>query len=539
MLPAHADATVAVERPKQAAHGDFASNVALTLAKQARRNPRELAQALVAALPASPVLARAEIAGAGFINLHLTPAARQAVVARVLAERDAFGRSDAHAGDAVMLEFVSANPTGPLHVGHGRQAALGDAIGNLLAAQGYKVTREFYYNDAGQQIENLALSVQARAREAQGETVAFPEDGYRGDYIRELAQRYVAEVGADTGDLEAIRRFAVAELRKEQDRDLLAFGVRFDQYFLESSLYADGKVDATVARLIASGKTFEEDGALWLRTTDYGDDKDRVMRKSDGGYTYFVPDVAYHVTKWERGFPKVINIQGSDHHSTTTRVRAGLQALGMGIPSGLSGVHPAQDGAGDARRRGSEDQQARRQLRDGARPDRRGGTRCRPLLPRVAQGRHRVHVRPRPRALAIGGEPGLLRAVRARAGVRGAAAGGHRASPTRSPSSATRTCRRSRVRTRRRCCAASPTSRTSSRWPRANWRRTRSRSTSRIWPRNSTVTIMRSDSWSTMRRCGARGSRWRWPRARCCATAWRFSRSVPRSRCERRSGCPG
>jgi arginyl-tRNA synthetase len=333
VLPAQASATVAVERPKQAAHGDFASNVALTLAKQARRNPRELAQALVAALPASPVLARAEIAGTGFINLHLTPAARQAVVARVLAEREAFGRSDAHAGDAVMLEFVSANPTGPLHVGHGRQAALGDAIGNLLAAQGYQVTREFYYNDAGQQIENLALSVQARAREAQGETVAFPEDGYHGDYIRELAQRYVAEVGADTGDLEAIRRFAVAELRKEQDRDLLAFGVRFDQHFLESSLYADGKVDATVEGLIASGKTFEEDGALWLRTTDYGDDKDRVMRKSDGSYTYFVPDVAYHVTKWERGFPKVINIQGSDHHSTTTRVRAGLQALGMGIPS--------------------------------------------------------------------------------------------------------------------------------------------------------------------------------------------------------------
>ncbi len=331
-LPEHAAIPVSLDRPKQATHGDFASNVALTLAKQARRNPRDLAQALVAALPASPLLARAEIAGAGFINLHLTPAARQAVVPRILAEQQAFGRSDAHAGDKVMVEFVSANPTGPLHVGHGRQAALGDAIGNLLDTQGFAVTREFYYNDAGAQIHNLALSVQARAREIAGDAVAFPSDGYHGEYIREIAQRYLAEVGTDTNDLDSIRRFAVAELRKEQDRDLLAFGVRFDNYFLESSLYTDGLVDATVTRLIGSGRTFEQEGALWLRTTDFGDDKDRVMRKSDGGYTYFVPDVAYHVTKWERGFPKVINVQGSDHHSTVTRVRAGLQALEMRIP---------------------------------------------------------------------------------------------------------------------------------------------------------------------------------------------------------------
>jgi arginyl-tRNA synthetase len=331
-LPEHAATPVSLERPKQATHGDFASNVALSLAKQARRNPRDLAQALVAVLPASPLLARAEIAGAGFINLHLTPAARQAVVARILAEQQAFGRSDAHAGSKVMVEFVSANPTGPLHVGHGRQAALGDAIGNLLDAQGFVVTREFYYNDAGAQIHNLALSVQARAREIAGDAVAFPSDGYHGEYIREIAQRYLTEVGTDTTDLDSIRRFAVAELRKEQDRDLLAFGVRFDNYFLESSLYADGLVDATVTRLIGSGRTFEQEGALWLRTTDFGDDKDRVMRKSDGGYTYFVPDVAYHVTKWERGFPQVINVQGSDHHSTVTRVRAGLQALEMHIP---------------------------------------------------------------------------------------------------------------------------------------------------------------------------------------------------------------
>jgi arginyl-tRNA synthetase len=337
VVPEYADTPVGLDRPKQAVHGDYASNIALALAKPARRNPRELAQALVAALPASPLIERAEIAGAGFINLFVTPSARQAIVARVLAERDAFGRSLAHSGERVMVEFVSANPTGPLHVGHGRQAALGDAIAALLESQGYTVTREFYYNDAGQQIQNLALSVQARARELLGEKIAFPEDGYHGEYIRELAQRFLASVGHDPGrllDLDAIRRFAVAELRQEQDQDLRALGVTFDHYYLESSLYTDGRVDATVARLAASGKTYESEGALWLRTTDYGDDKDRVMRKSDGSYTYFVPDVAYHITKWERGYARAINVQGGDHHSTVTRVRAGLQATGLGIPPG-------------------------------------------------------------------------------------------------------------------------------------------------------------------------------------------------------------
>ena len=233
-----------------------------------------------------------------------------------------------------MVEFVSANPTGPLHVGHGRQAALGDALANLLASQGATASREYYYNDAGQQIENLAISVRARAKEILGESVTFPEDGYHGEYIREIAQRYLDEMGHDLSDIERIRKFAVAELRKEQDLDLLAFGVRFDCYYLESSLYTDGRVESTVQRLLASGKTYEHEGALWLRSTDYGDDKDRVMRKTDGGYTYFVPDVAYHVTKWERGFRKVINIQGGDHHGTVARVRAGLQALGMGVPEG-------------------------------------------------------------------------------------------------------------------------------------------------------------------------------------------------------------
>ena len=334
VAPGHGGMPIIVERPKLAAHGDYASNVALQHARAMKRNPRDFAQALVAALPASELVAKVEIAGAGFINIFVTPAARQAVVTRILAERDRYGRSDARRGERVMVEFVSANPTGPLHVGHGRQAALGDAIATLLEWQGAAVTREFYYNDAGAQIQNLAISVRARAQEMLGEHTTFPEDGYRGEYIRELAQRYLDEVGHDLGDIESIRRFAVAELRKEQDRDLAAFGVRFDNYYLESSLYSDGRVDATVNRLVASGKTYGHDGALWLKTTDYGDDKDRVMKKSDGGYTYFVPDVAYHVTKWERGFAKAINVQGSDHHSTVTRVRAGLQATGLGIPPG-------------------------------------------------------------------------------------------------------------------------------------------------------------------------------------------------------------
>jgi arginyl-tRNA synthetase len=334
IAPAYADIAVTLERPKQRQHGDYASNAALQLARATKRNPRELAQAVIAALPSSPWVARTEIAGAGFINIFVSPAARQAGVARIAALRDRFGRGEARRGERVMVEFVSANPTGPLHVGHGRQAALGDAIANLLQWQGAEVVREFYYNDAGAQIQNLAISVRARAQELLGEHATFPEDGYRGEYIRELAQRYLDEVGHDLGDIEAIRRFAVTELRREQDRDLKAFGVAFDHYYLESSLYTSGRVDATVERLTASGKTYTQEGALWLKTTDYGDDKDRVMRKSDGGYTYFVPDVAYHLTKWERGFGKAINIQGSDHHSTVVRVRAGLQAVGLGIPPG-------------------------------------------------------------------------------------------------------------------------------------------------------------------------------------------------------------
>jgi arginyl-tRNA synthetase len=333
LAPGHVPEALVLERPKLAAHGDYACNVAMQLAKALRRPPREIASRLVAALPSTPELEKTEIAGAGFINLFLKPAYKQQVVNRILASGDPYGRVEPDPERKVQVEFVSANPTGPLHVGHGRQAALGDAIASLLAARGHSVTREFYYNDAGAQIDKLASSVQARARGLKPGEEGWPEEGYNGEYIEDIASEYLAG-GGDAGNLEAIRRFAVTALRAEQDADLQAFGVKFDVYYLESSLYTQGKVDAAVKGLVASGKTYEKDGALWLRTTAYGDDKDRVIRKSDGSYTYFVPDVAYHVTKWQRGFRKVINVQGTDHHSTVTRVRAGLQALGIGIPEG-------------------------------------------------------------------------------------------------------------------------------------------------------------------------------------------------------------
>ena len=344
---------IVLERPKQAGHGDLACNLALQLARPLKASPRQVAERLKAAVEqldresaTGPLLEALEIAGPGFINLRLRAAAKRAVVGRVLRDGADFGRGARGARRQVMVEFVSANPTGPLHVGHGRQGALGDALSALLEADGWRVTREFYYNDAGAQIDKLALSVQARARGIAPEDERFPADGYRGEYIREIATDYLARktvaaervdqvrAAGDVDDLESIRRFAVAYLRHEQDIDLRAFGVRFDNYYLESSLYGDGRVQATVDALVRAGKTFEEGGALWLRTTDYGDDKDRVMRKSDGGYTYFVPDVAYHVTKWQRGFQRAINVQGSDHHGTIARVRAGLQAIGAGVPAG-------------------------------------------------------------------------------------------------------------------------------------------------------------------------------------------------------------
>ena len=333
-----------VERTRSREHGDFACNVAMTLAKQAGRKPREIAELLVAAIN-DPRIEKIEIAGPGFINFHLGAAALHAEIARILERGSEYGRNRSGASRKLQIEFVSANPTGPLHVGHGRGAAVGDSLARVLEANGWAVTREFYYNDAGAQIENLARSVQARCQGIEPEQPGWPEDGYRGEYIRDVARDYldratvhadgvdVAAAG-DVADLDSIRRFAVAWLRREQDLDLRAFGVGFDVYFLESSLYSEGRVDNTVRELVAAGHTYEKDGALWLKTTDFGDDKDRVMRKSEGGYTYFVPDVAYHENKWQRGFERVINEQGADHHSTVQRVRAGLQALDVGIPKG-------------------------------------------------------------------------------------------------------------------------------------------------------------------------------------------------------------
>ena len=337
----------AFETPRQPEHGDLACTAAMPLAKSQRRNPREVAGELIAALRARTAVERwvesIDIAGPGFINLHLRAAARQRVVAEILESGASFGRGTGSAGEPVIVEFVSANPTGPLHVGHARQAALGDAICNLLETQGRRVTREFYYNDAGVQIATLAASVKARLDGLQPGDAGWPEAAYNGDYIADIADRFRAGATVEADDRsftasgrldddDGIREFAVAYLRHEQDLDLSAFGVRFDNYFLESSLYSNGRVESTVARLVRSGKTYETDGALWLRTTDYGDDKDRVMRKSDGTYTYFVPDVAYHLAKFERGFRQAINIQGTDHHGTIARVRAGLQAAGDGIP---------------------------------------------------------------------------------------------------------------------------------------------------------------------------------------------------------------
>ena len=325
----------ALERPKQAAHGDYSSSAALQLAKQLKINPRDLAQLLststVALTPAiTDLIELPSVEGPGFINFRLKTGSKVDVIRKVLQSGKNYGRARKDKPVSVQVEFVSANPTGPLHVGHGRQAALGDALASLIESQGDKVTREFYYNDAGAQIHNLALSVQARKKGLKPGDPGWPKDGYAGEYIVDIANAYTG--GAD--DLEAIRVFAVAYLRNEQDIDLREFGVKFDVYYLESSLYADGKVDAAVKALRESGKTYEQEGALWLRTTDYGDDKDRVVRKSDGTYTYFVPDVAYHLTKWKRGFVKVVNVQGSDHFGTTARVRAGLQAVGQGIPKG-------------------------------------------------------------------------------------------------------------------------------------------------------------------------------------------------------------
>ncbi len=338
-----AELNIQLERPKNAQHGDFSSNLAMLLAKPLRQNPRAIAEQLIQALPASAFISKVEIAGAGFINFYLSAQAQHSIVQEIMRLAHDFGKNNTGAGRKVQVEFVSANPTGPLHVGHGRGAALGDCLARLLDASGWAVTREFYYNDAGVQIDNLTKSTQSHCQGIGPEHPDFPENGYRGEYIADIARTYLAKatVIADdiavtaTGDVEdseSIRKFSVAYLRREQDLDLQAFQIKFDVFSLESALYTTGKVEETVTNLVQSGHTYEQDDALWLRTTDFGDDKDRVMRKKEGGYTYFVPDVAYHLDKWNRGFTRVINEQGADHHSTITRVRAGLQALNVGIP---------------------------------------------------------------------------------------------------------------------------------------------------------------------------------------------------------------
>ena len=340
--------SIQLDRPKLIEHGDFSTNLAMMLAKTLKKNPRELATLIIDKLPPSPFIEKLEIAGAGFINFYLNEKARTFIIHEILKNPDAYGQNTSGHDEKgkpqkVQIEFVSANPTGPLHVGHGRGAAIGDSLARLLKFNGWDVTREFYYNDAGAQIDNLTKSVHARCHNMDPSDPAFPEDGYRGEYIVEIANAFLNKesilcegktihASGNIDDLESIRQFSVAYLRHEQDQDLNAFQIKFDVFTLESSFYQNGQIEKVVASLIKNGFTYEEDNALWLKTTEFGDDKNRVMKKSDGAYTYFIPDVAYHLNKWERGFNRVINEQGSDHHSTITRVRAGLQALKAGIP---------------------------------------------------------------------------------------------------------------------------------------------------------------------------------------------------------------
>jgi arginyl-tRNA synthetase len=433
LLPG-AGAKAAFESPKVAAHGDFATTAAMQLAKPLKQNPRQLAENLRTDLLAQAAFAQwvdaIDIAGPGFINIRLKPAAKQQVVRAVLVQGAQFGQQPGN-GQRILVEFVSANPTGPLHVGHGRQAALGDAICNLFSTQGWNVHREFYYNDAGVQIQTLANSTQLRAKGFKPGDDCWPVDPenplskafYNGDYIQDIADDFLAcktvdaddrsfTASGDVDDLESIRNFAVAYLRREQDKDLQAFNLKFDEYYLESSLYTSGRVDQTVGKLVSNGKTYEKDGALWLQSTDYGDDKDRVMRKQDGSYTYFVPDVAYHIAKWERGFTKVVNIQGTDHHGTIARVRAGLQAANVGIPLGypdyvlhtMVRVVKGGEEVKISKRAGSYVT-----LRDLIEWTSKDAVR---FLPAQPQARHRIHLR---RGSGGGQEqrqPGLLRAIR-------------------------------------------------------------------------------------------------------------------------------
>ena len=332
-----------IERPKTLEHGDYSTNIALQLTKILKKNPREIAQLIIEKVGLDPSIDRLEIAGPGFINFYLSSAGKSSIINSIFSQSTNYGHNLTGKNQKLQVEFVSANPTGPLHIGHGRGAAIGDSLARIMQANGWDVTREFYYNDAGQQINNLALSVQSRIKGIEPDDANFPEDGYRGEYILEIADAYsnlktvevdgeIVKANGNPDDIENIKRFSVAFLRNEQNIDLAAFQTTFDVFTLESTFYQNKDVEKVLDLLEKNGFSYQKDDATWLKTTNFGDDKDRVMIKSDGSYTYFVPDVAYHLNKWERGFVRVINEQGADHHSTITRVRAGLQGLNLSIP---------------------------------------------------------------------------------------------------------------------------------------------------------------------------------------------------------------
>ena len=334
---------IVIDRPKIISHGDFSTNLCLVLSKKLKKSPRDVAAMVLEKIPPSDLISKIEIAGAGFLNFFLSSKANNEIINSVLNLKGAYGKNETGSKQKIQIEFVSANPTGPLHVGHGRGAAIGDCLARLFEASGWLVTREFYYNDAGEQINNLMRSVKASCQNISTDDSSFPADGYHGSYIKDIAKAFLSrnsiefqglsiKASGEIEDTKSIQEFSVAYLRNEQDEDLKAFRTKFDIYSLESSLYKDGKVEKVVNTLIKEGHTYKKDGALWLKTSNFGDDKDRVMKKTDGTYTYFIPDVAYHLDKWERGFKKVINEQGADHHSTISRVRAGLQGLNKDIP---------------------------------------------------------------------------------------------------------------------------------------------------------------------------------------------------------------
>jgi len=366
VLPEHIDSEpINVERSRDPSHGDYASNIALRLARRVGMPARELAAAIVQALPASPLVARAEVAGAGFINLHLARAAHAVVLAEVLEQAERYGQCDLGQGERVILEFVSANPTGPLHVGHGRQAAYGATLANLLHTTGYQVHREYYINDGGRQVDILTLSAWLRYLERCGEQLAFPANGYQGEYVQAIAARLYERVGpslhreaavvlaqlppdAPSGDKEqyldaliermrsllgasgyqTVLELSLTTMLADIRDDLAGFGVEFDSWYSERELARDGAVERALAALDARGQLYRRDGAVWFRSSHFGDDEDRVLVRANGQWTYFAPDVAYHLQKRERGFARLIDVLGADHHGYVARMRGALTALG-------------------------------------------------------------------------------------------------------------------------------------------------------------------------------------------------------------------